>query len=156
MCRRIAELCGAVASLERRFPLEGADTLLGALHRELEAVLLRLAAHHFPRNRLHQLVFLINNYDMVLAVLTVSASQCSSWRTTDTVPKVDLGALYCQVAIVWHAAVMAKWLAWQTAVLSDACTSPAWIRVFRAVQGHLMLSLMPFLDRLSSSLSSIR
>ena len=70
MCRRIAELCGAVASLERRFPLEGAEALLGGLHRELEAVLLRLAAHHFPRNRLHQLVFLINNYDMVLSVLT--------------------------------------------------------------------------------------
>ncbi|XP_018022965.1 vacuolar protein sorting-associated protein 52 homolog [Hyalella azteca] len=73
MCRRISEVCGAIASLERRFPIEGTEALVAALHRELESVLLRLSAFHFPRNRMQQLVFLINNYDMVLAVLTEKA-----------------------------------------------------------------------------------
>ncbi|KAF2355350.1 Vps52 [Trinorchestia longiramus] len=78
MCRRISELCGAIASLERRFPIEGTEALVAALHRELESVLLRLSAYHFPRDRMQQLVFLINNYDMVLGVLTEKArSDCS-------------------------------------------------------------------------------
>lgn len=71
MVRRAAELCGAVGALERRFPLEGVEGLVAGLHRAMEAALLRLAAYNFPSNRQHQLVFLINNYDMVLAVLTV-------------------------------------------------------------------------------------
>uniref|UniRef100_A0A6A7G1B6 Vacuolar protein sorting-associated protein 52 homolog n=2 Tax=Hirondellea gigas TaxID=1518452 RepID=A0A6A7G1B6_9CRUS len=78
MCRRIAELCGGVGGMERRFPIEGTEALLSGLHRELEAVLVRLSAHHFPRNRLHQLVFLINNYDMVLAVLAEKSRGDSS------------------------------------------------------------------------------
>ena len=46
------------------------DSCLSALQAEVENFVLRMAAE-FP-NRKEQLIFLINNYDMMLAVLSVS------------------------------------------------------------------------------------
>ena len=46
------------------------DRCLSALQTEVENFVLRMAAE-FP-NRKEQLIFLINNYDMMLAVLSVS------------------------------------------------------------------------------------
>ena len=37
-------------------------------------------------------------------------------------------------------AVMAKWLAWQTAVLRGVCSSPTWMQVFSAMQGHCIVA----------------
>ena len=49
-----------------------------------------------------------------------------------------LGTTYINVYKFWYiyhltiTAVMAKWLAWQTAVLSGASSSPAWMQVYSA------------------------
>lgn len=51
------------------FPCEGANQLLAELREAVQCFLLRMAAI-FPQ-RTEQLVFLINNYDLVLGVLMV-------------------------------------------------------------------------------------
>ncbi|MPC58923.1 Vacuolar protein sorting-associated protein 52 [Portunus trituberculatus] len=68
--RRYAEFSGAVMVLHEKFPLEGVDGLMLQLQDEVEKVILKMAAVF--HNRKDQLIFLINNYDMMLSVLSVS------------------------------------------------------------------------------------
>lgn len=68
--RRYAEFSGAVMVLHEKFPLEGVDGLMLQLQDEVEKVILKMAAVF--QNRKDQLIFLINNYDMMLSVLSVS------------------------------------------------------------------------------------
>lgn len=56
-------------SVVEGFPCEGAIQLLAELREAVQCFLLRMATI-FP-NRIEQLVFLINNYDLVLGVLMV-------------------------------------------------------------------------------------
>ncbi|XP_034948479.1 vacuolar protein sorting-associated protein 52 homolog [Chelonus insularis] len=65
--RRYAEFSAAVVSINEGFPCEGATLLLAELREAVQCFLLRMAAI-FP-HRIQQLVFLINNYDLVLGVL---------------------------------------------------------------------------------------
>lgn len=65
--RRYAEFSAAMVSVIEGFPCEGATQLLAELREAVQCFLLRMAAI-FP-NRTQQLVFLINNYDLVLGVL---------------------------------------------------------------------------------------
>ncbi|KAK4328680.1 hypothetical protein Pmani_000927 [Petrolisthes manimaculis] len=66
--RRYAEFSGAVMVLHEKFPLEGVDSLMLQLQDEVEKVILKMAAVF--QNRKDQLIFLINNYDMMLSVLS--------------------------------------------------------------------------------------
>ncbi len=70
MTRRYAEFSGAIVSINQSHPNERVSKSLSALQQEVENFILRMAAE-FP-DRKEQLVFLINNYDMLLAVLSVS------------------------------------------------------------------------------------
>ncbi len=70
MTRRYAEFSGAIVSINQSHPDERVSKSLSALQQEVENFILRMAAE-FP-DRKEQLVFLINNYDMLLAVLSVS------------------------------------------------------------------------------------
>ncbi|OXU25315.1 hypothetical protein TSAR_013035 [Trichomalopsis sarcophagae] len=65
--RRYAEFSAAMIGVSEGFPCEGATQLLAELREAVQCFLLRMAAV-FPQ-RTHQLVFLINNYDLVLGVL---------------------------------------------------------------------------------------
>ncbi|KAG6459324.1 vacuolar protein sorting-associated protein 52 homolog [Manduca sexta] len=65
--RRYAEFSAAMLSLSEQFPLEELSNLLLILQDEVHCFLLKMAAE-FPQ-RIQQLIFLINNYDMVLSVL---------------------------------------------------------------------------------------
>ncbi|XP_057257173.1 vacuolar protein sorting-associated protein 52 homolog, partial [Pezoporus wallicus] len=65
--RRYAEFSSAIVSINQTFPNERTHALLGQLQLEVENFVLRVAAE-FPSRR-QQLVFLINNYDMMLGVL---------------------------------------------------------------------------------------
>uniref|UniRef100_A0A8C1PL06 Vacuolar protein sorting-associated protein 52 homolog n=1 Tax=Cyprinus carpio TaxID=7962 RepID=A0A8C1PL06_CYPCA len=65
--RRYAEFSSAVVSINQTFPNERTHTLLGQLQVEVENFVLKMAAE-FPSRR-DQLIFLINNYDMMLGVL---------------------------------------------------------------------------------------
>ncbi|XP_076670659.1 vacuolar protein sorting 52 [Andrena cerasifolii] len=65
--RRYAEFSAAMVSVVEGFPCEGATQLLAELREAVQCFLLRMATI-FP-NRIEQLVFLINNYDLVLGVL---------------------------------------------------------------------------------------
>ncbi|XP_043261142.1 vacuolar protein sorting-associated protein 52 homolog isoform X2 [Colletes gigas] len=65
--RRYAEFSAAMISVVEGFPCEGAIQLLAELREAVQCFLLRMATI-FP-NRIEQLVFLINNYDLVLGVL---------------------------------------------------------------------------------------
>lgn len=58
-----------MVSVVEGFPCEGATQLLAELREAVQCFLLRMATI-FP-NRIEQLVFLINNYDLVLGVLMV-------------------------------------------------------------------------------------
>lgn len=58
-----------MVSVGESFPCEGATQLVAELREAVQCFLLRMAAV-FP-NRTQQLVFLINNYDLVLGVLMV-------------------------------------------------------------------------------------
>ncbi|MCL4130164.1 UNVERIFIED_CONTAM: hypothetical protein GTU68_007377 [Idotea baltica] len=66
--RRYAEFSGAVMVLQERFPVEGVDALLFRLQDEVEQVILKMAAVF--NGRKDQLIFLINNYDMMFSVLS--------------------------------------------------------------------------------------
>ena len=56
--------------LNEKFPIEGVDGLMLQLQDEVEKVILKMAAV-FPIRK-DQLIFLINNYDMMHSVLSVS------------------------------------------------------------------------------------
>uniref|UniRef100_A0A671PPA4 Vacuolar protein sorting-associated protein 52 homolog n=1 Tax=Sinocyclocheilus anshuiensis TaxID=1608454 RepID=A0A671PPA4_9TELE len=62
--RRYAEFSSAIVSINQTFPNERTHTLLGQLQVEVENFVLKMAAE-FPSRR-DQLIFLINNYDMML------------------------------------------------------------------------------------------
>lgn len=65
--RRYAEFSSAIVSINQTFPNEKTHALLGQLQVEVENFVLRVAAEFSSRKE--QLVFLINNYDMMLGVL---------------------------------------------------------------------------------------
>ncbi|XP_014674937.1 PREDICTED: vacuolar protein sorting-associated protein 52 homolog isoform X2 [Priapulus caudatus] len=65
--RRYAEFSAAIVGLNESFPSERVNRLLATLQGEVENFILRMAAE-FPQRR-EQLIFLINNYDMMLAVI---------------------------------------------------------------------------------------
>uniref|UniRef100_A0A8C2JBT9 Vacuolar protein sorting-associated protein 52 homolog n=1 Tax=Cyprinus carpio TaxID=7962 RepID=A0A8C2JBT9_CYPCA len=73
--RRYAEFSSAVVSINQTFPNERTHTLLGQLQVEVENFVLKMAAE-FPSRR-DQLIFLINNYDMMLGVLMERAADDS-------------------------------------------------------------------------------
>ncbi|XP_033313100.1 vacuolar protein sorting-associated protein 52 homolog [Bombus bifarius] len=65
--RRYAEFSAAMVGVVEEFPCEGATQLLAELREAVQCFLLRMAATFCTR--IQQLVFLINNYDLVLGVL---------------------------------------------------------------------------------------
>ncbi|XP_037958325.1 vacuolar protein sorting-associated protein 52 homolog [Teleopsis dalmanni] len=65
--RRYAEFSAAIVGISERFPNEVVSRLLIELQNEVECFILRMAAI-FP-TRKEQLIYLINNYDLVLGVL---------------------------------------------------------------------------------------
>lgn len=67
--RRYAEFSAAIVGISESFPNELVTKLLAQLLDEVECFVLRMAAI-FP-GRKEQLIFLINNYDMVLSILMV-------------------------------------------------------------------------------------
>ncbi|XP_065185383.1 vacuolar protein sorting-associated protein 52 homolog [Sycon ciliatum] len=73
--RRYAEFSAAIVGINESQPQHKVLDLLGRLQQEVENFILRMAAE-FP-GRKEQLVFLINNYDMMLAVLTERTSDDS-------------------------------------------------------------------------------
>ncbi|XP_037119774.1 vacuolar protein sorting-associated protein 52 homolog isoform X3 [Syngnathus acus] len=73
--RRYAEFSSAVVGINQTFPNERTDALLAQLQAEVENFVLKMAAE-FPSRR-EQLIFLINNYDMMLGVLTERAADDS-------------------------------------------------------------------------------
>ncbi|KAG8512146.1 Vacuolar protein sorting-associated protein 52, partial [Galemys pyrenaicus] len=73
--RRYAEFSSALVSINQTIPNERAMQLLGQLQVEVENFVLRVAAEFSSRKE--QLVFLINNYDMMLGVLMERAADDS-------------------------------------------------------------------------------
>ncbi|XP_033847519.1 vacuolar protein sorting-associated protein 52 homolog [Periophthalmus magnuspinnatus] len=73
--RRYAEFSSAIVSINQTFPNERTIALLGQLQVEVENFVLKMAAE-FPSRR-DQLIFLINNYDMMLSVLMERAADDS-------------------------------------------------------------------------------
>ncbi|XP_063702830.1 vacuolar protein sorting-associated protein 52 homolog [Culicoides brevitarsis] len=65
--RRYAEFSAAIVGISENFPNELVSRLLLELQNEVECFMLRMAAI-FPQRK-EQLIYLINNYDMVLGVL---------------------------------------------------------------------------------------
>ncbi|KAL2740728.1 vacuolar protein sorting-associated protein 52 [Vespula squamosa] len=65
--RRYAEFSAAMVSILEGFPCEDTTQLLAELREVVQFFLLRMAA--IFSNRIDQLIFLINNYDLVLSVL---------------------------------------------------------------------------------------
>uniref|UniRef100_A0A8C5XQF2 Vacuolar protein sorting-associated protein 52 homolog n=1 Tax=Microcebus murinus TaxID=30608 RepID=A0A8C5XQF2_MICMU len=73
--RRYAEFSSALVSINQTIPNERTIQLLGQLQVEVENFVLRVAAEFSSRKE--QLVFLINNYDMMLGVLMERAADDS-------------------------------------------------------------------------------
>ncbi|KAL0962345.1 hypothetical protein UPYG_G00338890 [Umbra pygmaea] len=73
--RRYAEFSSAIVSINQTFTSERTHALLGQLQVEVENFVLKMAAE-FPSRR-DQLIFLINNYDMMLNVLMERAADDS-------------------------------------------------------------------------------
>ncbi|XP_072015361.1 vacuolar protein sorting-associated protein 52 homolog [Amphiura filiformis] len=73
--RRYAEFSGALVSLNETFPDERVNRQLARLQTEVQNFILRMAAEFPPRKE--QLIFLINNYDMMLNVITEKTAEDS-------------------------------------------------------------------------------
>ncbi|XP_041069183.1 vacuolar protein sorting-associated protein 52 homolog isoform X1 [Carcharodon carcharias] len=73
--RRYAEFSSAIVSINETYPNEKTHSLLGQLQVEVENFVLRMAAEFASRQE--QLIFLINNYDMMLGVLMERATDDS-------------------------------------------------------------------------------
>ncbi|CAN0352484.1 unnamed protein product [Lampetra fluviatilis] len=73
--RRYAEFSSAIVSINQSFPNDKTIALLGQLQVEVENFILLMAAEFSSRKE--QLMFLINNYDMLLAVLLERAAEDS-------------------------------------------------------------------------------
>uniref|UniRef100_A0A4W3J8D7 Vacuolar protein sorting-associated protein 52 homolog n=1 Tax=Callorhinchus milii TaxID=7868 RepID=A0A4W3J8D7_CALMI len=73
--RRYAEFSSAIVSINETYPNEKTHSLLGQLQVEVENFVLRMAAEFASRRE--QLIFLINNYDMMLGVLMERATDDS-------------------------------------------------------------------------------
>ncbi|GLV37846.1 Vacuolar protein sorting 52 [Carabus blaptoides fortunei] len=65
--RRYAEFSAAIVGISENFPNELVNRLLAELQEEVELFILRMAAI-FPQRK-EQLIYLINNYDMILNIL---------------------------------------------------------------------------------------
>jgi len=65
--RRYAEFSAAIVGINENFPHEQMNRLLALLQEEVEGLILRLASQ-FP-TRKEQLLFLINNYDLVMSIV---------------------------------------------------------------------------------------
>lgn len=65
--RRYAEFSAAVVGITENFPNETVSRLLLELQNEVECFMLRMAAI-FPQRK-EQLIYLINNYDLILGIL---------------------------------------------------------------------------------------
>jgi hypothetical protein len=65
--RRYAEFAAAIVGINETFPHEQMNRLLAVLQEEVESLILRLASK-FPGRR-DQLLFLINNYDVVMSII---------------------------------------------------------------------------------------
>ena len=68
--RHYAEFSAALVSINQSHPDDQVDQCLSSLQGEVENFILRMAME-FPQRR-EQLIFLINNYDMMLSVLMVT------------------------------------------------------------------------------------
>jgi hypothetical protein len=71
--RRYAEFSAAIVGINETFPNELINRLLAQLQTEVENFILRMAAE-FPQRK-EQLIFLINNYDMMLNVIMVRSER---------------------------------------------------------------------------------
>ncbi|XP_064395792.1 vacuolar protein sorting-associated protein 52 homolog [Halichondria panicea] len=71
--RRYAEFSAALVGINQSHPDDQVDHALSSLQGEVENFVLRMAAE-FPQRK-EQLIFLINNYDMLLAVLAERTSE---------------------------------------------------------------------------------
>ncbi|KAL5483835.1 hypothetical protein EMCRGX_G020250 [Ephydatia muelleri] len=78
--RRYAEFSAAFVKINQHHPDEQVDQCLSSLQVEVENLVLKIAAE-FP-DRKEQLIFLINNYDMMLGVLAERTSEES--KETET------------------------------------------------------------------------
>ncbi len=67
--RRYAEFSAAIVGLNETFPSPQVNKQLALLQAEVENFILRMAAE-FPQRK-EQLIFVINNYDMMLSVILV-------------------------------------------------------------------------------------
>ncbi|CAH2005010.1 unnamed protein product [Acanthoscelides obtectus] len=67
IARRYAEFSAALVSISENFPNELVSSLLAELQDEVEMFIFRMAGV-FPERK-DQLIFLINNYDMILAII---------------------------------------------------------------------------------------
>ena len=65
--RRYAEFSAAIVAINETFPHEQMNRLLALLQEEMEGLVLRLASQFGLRKE--QLLFLINNYDLVMSIL---------------------------------------------------------------------------------------
>lgn len=65
--RRYAEFSAAIVGISEHFPNELVSRLLLELQNEVECFILRMAA--IFQTRKEQLIYLINNYDLVLGIL---------------------------------------------------------------------------------------
>ncbi|CAG9862895.1 unnamed protein product [Phyllotreta striolata] len=67
IARRYAEFSAALVSISENFPNELVNKLLAELQEEVEMFILRMAGAFTDRK--DQLIFLINNYDMILSII---------------------------------------------------------------------------------------
>ena len=65
--RRYAEFSAAIVGINETFPHEVMNRLLALMQEEMEGLVLRLASQF--QGRKEQLLFLINNYDLVMSIL---------------------------------------------------------------------------------------
>lgn len=100
IARRYAEFSGALVGLSENFPNETVSKLLAEMQEEVEMFIFRMAGTFTERK--DQLIFLINNYDMILNIIMERARDNCKEAETFKSRLVARSGEYAEVILFPH------------------------------------------------------
>lgn len=106
--RRYAEFSAAIVGINETFPHEQMNRLLAVLQEEVEGLILKLA-NQFP-NRKEQLLFLINNYDVVMSIIIERTKDDSKESETFREQLKTRSDEFVEQILEQHFGVLIQWL----------------------------------------------
>ena len=106
--RRYAEFSAAIVGINETFPHEQMNRLLAVLQEEVEGLIIKLA-NQFG-NRKEQLLFMINNYDVVMSIIIERTKEDSKESETFREQLKTRSDEFAEQILEQHFGVLIQWL----------------------------------------------